>query len=78
MELRREGKVERGWLELRRFDSASQHPVKECSQSVTLNTKYFLDSKQEEQEHNCRYYAVKSRTELMKGKLLLWKQLKTK
>lgn len=52
LELRREGTVERGGSELCRFDEASQHPMKGCSKSVILNIKYFLDSKQEEQEHS--------------------------
>lgn len=56
-------------LELCCFDQSSQHSAKEGSKSVNFNTKYFLDSKQEEKEHNSRYYAVKSRTELRKEEL---------
>lgn len=47
--MRREVKIECGRSELCYFDWSSQPPEEECNKSINLR-KYFLDSKQEEQD----------------------------
>ena len=48
--MRREVKIEYGRSELCYFDWSSQPSVEECNKSINSNRKYFLDSKQEEQD----------------------------
>lgn len=48
--MRREVKIECGQSELCYFDWSSQPPVEECNKLINLNRKYFLYSKQEEQD----------------------------